>query len=147
MPPTPSDRDLADLAELVLAIARDLQGPRTRVDGLPTLTPTETAVIRYLHGHPGASPSAVADGTGLQRSNLSTTLRSLESKGLVERTHDEHDRRAVVLRPTAQAADDIARLRRQWADRLAGALGDDPRGVAEATALLERLERGLAPRG
>ena len=145
MEPTPTDADLAELADLVLTVARDLQGRRT-TDVAP-LTPTETTVIRHLHRHPGASPSSVAEGTGLHRSNLSTTLRQLEAKGLVERTHDEHDRRTVVLRPTARAVQDIARLRAHWAQRLHAALDGDTTGLGTAKALLERVEQGLAPRG
>ncbi|WP_432492871.1 MarR family winged helix-turn-helix transcriptional regulator [Kineococcus auxinigenes] len=143
-PPPPRDDELADLADLLMTVARDLQGRHAAVEGVVPLTATETTVMRHLDRHPGTSPSAAAAATGLQRSNLSTALRALEAKGLVERGHGDLDGRAVVLHPTALAARNLGLLRAHWAERLHRALGGDPAGAREARALLERLEHGLA---
>lgn len=142
---------MAELADLVLVLARDLA--QVAGDDVVELTPTEAAVIRCIDRHPAATPSAVAQATGLHRSNLSVTLRSLEAKGMVDRSHDSHDRRSVLLRPTALAHEQVARLRTAWAARVAEGLGDasgdnDTRqSVEAAVALLTRLEAGLGPSG
>ena len=54
----------------------------------------------YLQGRPSAPPSVIAATTGLQRTNLSTILRSLEQKGLIERGASPDDGRGVTVRAT-----------------------------------------------
>ncbi|MFC8190111.1 MarR family winged helix-turn-helix transcriptional regulator [Cellulomonas sp. NPDC057328] len=132
--------DLAELADLVLAVARALQA-RQGAEGVVPLTATEAAVLRHLDRHPGDSPSAVADALALQRSNLSTALRTLEAKGLVERAHGR-DGRSVAVRPTALADASVARLRDHWAAVLAGAAAD-PGEVRAAVAVLARVDAAL----
>lgn len=138
--------DLAELADLVLAVARALQA-RPSIDGVVPLTPTEAAVLRHLDRRPGDSPSAVADALGLQRSNLSTALRTLETKGLVERAHGR-DGRSVAVRPTALAEESVARLRNHWAAVLGEVAPDTDRlraavdVLAQADAVLHRRPVG-----
>lgn len=133
---------LADLADLVLAVSRVLK-TRTMADpSVLDLSATEVTVLRHIDHHPDTSPSAVAAGTGLQRSNLSRALRDLEAKGLVQRSPDPADSRQSLLRSTELAAQNLARIRDLWATILAGALEED-RDVAAAVRLLGELERGL----
>lgn len=133
---------LADLADLVLAVSRALK-TRTMADpSVLDLSATEVTVLRHIDHHPDTSPSAVAAGTGLQRSNLSRALRDLAAKGLVHRSPDPADSRQSLLRSTELAAENLARIRDLWATILAGALGED-RDVAAAVRLLGELERGL----
>jgi DNA-binding MarR family transcriptional regulator len=135
------DSELADLAEAILGVGREL---RMRIDAdVEHLTAQEAHVMRHIDHHPGVTPSDVARATGLQRSNLSTALRALEKRGFVERRADPHDARGVNLFPTVRAADNLTRLRRQWATQMATALGGDLENAAAATALLERVEAGL----
>ncbi|MGY4710518.1 MarR family winged helix-turn-helix transcriptional regulator [Mycolicibacterium sp. CBM1] len=135
------DSELADLAEVILVVAREL---RMGMDAdTAHLTPSEAHVMRYIDSHPGAAPSDVARSTGLQRSNLSTALRGLERRGFVDRRADPHDARGINLFPTALAADNLTRVRRQWARRMAIALGDDRQDVAVVKALLGRAEAAL----
>lgn len=141
-----TDAAMAELADLVLVLARELAQTPMDDEVIP-LTPTEAAVIRCIDRHPAATPGAVAQATGMHRSNLSVTLGSLEAKGLVVRTHDDHDRRRSLLRLTPLAREQVARLRRSWAARVAQGLGPDREGVEAAVALLTRLEAGLAPDG
>ena len=135
------DAELADLAEAILAVGRELR-MRIGTDAAP-LTVQEAHVMRHIDHHPGVTPSDVARATGLQRSNLSTALRGLERRGFVERRADPHDARGVNLFPTDRAADNLHRLRRQWSDQLAKALSDDQQDAATATVLLQRIEAGL----
>ncbi|MBU3750009.1 MAG: MarR family transcriptional regulator [Mycobacterium sp.] len=135
------DDQLADVAEAILGIAREL---RLRIDADPDrLTASEAHVMRYINHRPGVTPSEVARFTGLQRSNLSTALRALGTKGLVERRADTTDARTVKLFPTRRATNDLARLRRQWATQVSTALGADTRRVGHAAEVLSRLESGL----
>lgn len=141
----PDAEELADFADLILTIARDLE---SRVDAAGTAIPLrsgEVTVLRFIDRNPGATPSSVAAGTGLQRSNVSTAVRVLEDKGLVERRHDRSDARVVSLQMTAASRTQLSALRAAWAERLAGALGGEKTSVTEALALLTRIERGLEP--
>ncbi len=136
------DSELADLAEAILGVGREL---RLAVGGAGVvhLTPSEAHVMRHIDRHPGVTPSEVARATGLQRSNLSTALRALERRGFVQRRADPDDARGVNLFPTKRAADNLARLRNQWAHRLSSALGGQLGQVEETAGLLDRLEAAL----
>jgi DNA-binding MarR family transcriptional regulator len=135
------DGELADLAEAIMGVGREL---RLRIDGdVVQLTASEAHVMRHIDHHPGVTPSDVARATGLQRSNLSTALRGLENRGFVERRADPHDARGVNLFPTHRAADNLKRLRRQWAQHLERALDGDLKNAKAAKALLERIETAL----
>lgn len=135
------DARLADLADAVLNVSREI---RARGDGdAVALTITEGNVMRFVDRHPGATPGELAEGTGLQRSNLSTTLRALEEKGLVERQHDSSDGRTIRVTPTDRAAENLRALRDNWTALLGEALDGRSAGVDDALALLIRLEEGL----
>lgn len=142
----PVDEALADLADSVLALARTIHA-HTRADPqVVPLTATEVNVMRYIDHNPSSTPSAVAAAVGLQRSNLSKTLRSLEAHGLIHRAADGDDGRQSVLTPTTRAADNLARLRSQWSHLLAGAAAPADSDIDTALAVLRALERGLQPR-
>ena len=108
-----------------------------------TLTLTESNVMRFVDRHPGTSPSALADGTGLHRSNMSAALRSLEEKGLINRAHHGEDGRAITVEPTDLAAHNLARLRRSWTSGLVRALDGNTEGFDETLGFLLRLETAL----
>lgn len=142
---SPRAEQFADLADLVLAVARAVKAHAAADPAVLELSATEVTVLRYLDHHPGVGPSAVAAATGLQRSNMSRALRDLEAKGLVQRSADPIDSRQVVLRSTAMAAENLTRLRAIWA-RLVGDALDASGGehdVASALSLLRALESGL----
>ena len=79
--PQTDDERLADLAELLVYVARKLRTHGHDDDRIVRLTVTESAVMRYVGKHPGATPSEAARATGIQRSNVSAALRELEAKG------------------------------------------------------------------
>lgn len=136
---------LADLADVVMAVARAVKAQASAHPSVLDLSATEIAVLRYLDHHPDVGPSAVAAATGLQRSNLSRALRDLEAKGLVHRSPDPVDSRQAVLRCTELAAENLSRLREIWS-RLLGDAMDASGGkhdVTEALEVLRALERGL----
>lgn len=136
---------LADLADLVLNVAREIRLQVDESAGVIPLTPSEGNVMRYIDRNPGASANGVADATGLRRSNLSGALRGLEAKGLVRRERHPNDRREVRIFPTDSAGANILRLREIWADRLGAALDqNDVTEISGTVALLARLESNLS---
>lgn len=147
-PPLSQQSQLADLADVILELSHHLDPRAPEVRDVIALTGTEIALMRVVHRHPGISPSQLARQAGLRPSNVSTTLRSLEGRGLVERVRPAGDGRAVELLPTPLAAQSVARLRGFWADQLqhapdealadALAAGDSLRRIAEALADGER---------
>ena len=139
--PAASLEPLAELADLLLNVGR-LVRARTPgdVDAVP-LNDTERTVMRILDLFPGISPSEVAGRARLQRSNVSTALRTLEAKGMVTRTSSSG--RGVVITPTPLAATNLERLHDAWARELAAPLGDDFPEVRQCVALLAKLELSL----
>ena len=70
---------LADLADVVMAVARAVRSQAAADPDVVELSATEVTVLRYIDHHPDVSAGTVAAGTGLQRSNLSRALRDLEA--------------------------------------------------------------------
>lgn len=136
---------LADLADVVTAVARAVKAQVSADPSVFDLSVTEVTVLRYIDHHPDVGPSAVAAGTGLQRSNLSRALRDLEGKGLVRRSADPADSRQAVLRSTDLAAENLARVRAIWARLFEEALdaAGEQHDLTPALKLLSALERGL----
>lgn len=135
---------LADLADLVLTVSRAIKARTAADPSVLDLSATEVTVLRFIDHHPDAGPSAVAAGTGLQRSNLSRALRDLETKGLVRRSPDPADNRQYLLQSTELAAENLARIRAIWSTILDEALQDSgDHDIAAANRLLSALERGL----
>lgn len=71
--------------------------------GLEPLPASELAVLRAVIEAPGRSVSEVAAVTNMQSSNVSTAVRSLMERGLLDKHADPRDRRVSLLEPTARA--------------------------------------------
>lgn len=143
MSPAISDGALAEFADVVMRIAREIDPNGPQAPDIVPLTGTEALVMRWVHHNPGASPSAVAKATALQRSNCSVALRSLVAKGMIERQTAPDDARAVRLLPTPLADESVRKLHAFWVERLRAALEGDDAGVEAAAALLARVEGAL----
>lgn len=89
------------------------------------------------------APSQIAAATGLQRTNLSTTLRGLESKGLIERQANPADGRGVTVSPTDLGRANYIRVRREWATAVRQAAADDATHLEAALSLLTAIKDGL----
>lgn len=139
------DDELADLADVILALARTISTEAHLDPQIVDLTATEINVMRYVDRNPGVSPAAVAAATGLQRSNLSRAVRELEAKGMMQRTCSESDGRSAQLHSTKRAAENLKRLRANWS-RLLTSAGADHGNLERALSLLTELEAGLSPR-
>ncbi|KUI34320.1 MarR family transcriptional regulator [Mycobacterium sp. IS-1496] len=98
--PTGGHRDLAlALHDLSWRIARF--GPAQV--GLEPLPASELTVLRAVMDEPGRSVSEVAAATTMQSSNVSTAVRSLMERGLLDKHADPRDRRVSLLQPTSRA--------------------------------------------
>ncbi|TDC83298.1 MarR family transcriptional regulator [Micromonospora sp. KC606] len=132
---------LADLADLILNVGRLVRARTPETPEAVPLTETERHVMRVVDLYPGAAPSEIARRTRLQRTNVSTALRSLENKGMISRTATTG--RGITVRPTERAAGNLRVLRAAWAQHLATILSDDLDAVRQCTDLLSRLEQRL----
>lgn len=150
----PSDGPWPALAAVTHDLSRVLRSVGERAVGLDSITGSEHEVLRCVAARPGGTVTAVARTLGLQPSNVSTTVRSLVGRDLVERLPDPADGRRSLLYPTARAERhrellDVARS--DVVERALAALPPgDARAVAVAVPALERLlaelERLGAPR-
>lgn len=117
-----ADAQLADLADAVLTLAREIELHLLEDSEIITLTATARMVLRHVHHHPRSSPSEIGTRLGVKRPNVSEALRQLEHLGLITRTRPDGDGRGVVVSITQLAEDNLSRIRRVWADALAPAL-------------------------
>ena len=131
--------DLADLADLILNVGRLVRALTHGLDTVP-MTETEGQVMRVVDLYPGSAPSEIARRTRLQRTNVSTALRTLEDKGLISRTSTG---RGVAVAPTERAAANLLILRAALSRGLTGILGDDLDAVRQCSQLLSHLEQCL----
>lgn len=106
---------LADLAHLVLSVARDIKMAGRVNSSIIEVTELESLVMGCVQGNPGIGPSKIRARIGLRSSNVSPVLRSLERKGMIERIPDPRDRRATGIYPTPLARQNLAKVRAQWA--------------------------------
>ena len=133
----------AELADLMLIIAREIQfRGYTNEEAVP-LSQSEGMVMRYLLGVSAAAPSQIAAATGLQRTNLSTVLRGLENKNLAERHASPEDGRSVVVQATEHGKRNYALVRREWAEAVSAAAGLDDNHLDATLGLLRAVETGL----
>lgn len=133
----------ADLADLVLIIAREIQFRGYADESALPLSQSEGMVMRYLQKVPDAAPSRIATATGLQRTNLSTVLRGLERKGLIERHANAEDGRGVTVHATARGHSNYALVRREWGCAVSAAAGHDASNLDAALVVLRAVERGM----
>lgn len=133
----------ADLADLALIISREIQYRGYTDERALSLTQSEGIVMRYLLQSEPAAPSQIATATGLQRTNLSTTLRGLEHKGLIQRQANPSDGRGVTVCPTESGRSNYALVRHEWATAVATAAGHDTTHLDAALTLLTAVKDGL----
>ena len=137
-----TEEQWADFADLVFFISREINFGGYSSEEAISLSPSEGVVMRYLFRHPGAMPSKVAEAAGLQRSNLSTVLKSLEKKGVLERRPSAEDAREVHIYPTPLGKSNYALVRKEWARRVSAAVGHTG-DIEDTIDLLRKVQAGL----
>jgi DNA-binding MarR family transcriptional regulator len=128
----------------VWALDHGLQSHSKRRKAQKGVTGPQRLVLRVLELAPGAAPSELARILCFHKSTVSVILRSLEQAGLVHRSPNTTDARAVVLTLTPkgrhvveQRAGTVEAVVRATLDRL------PPRNVQIAQRVLDTLSRAL----
>ncbi|ALE05199.1 MarR family transcriptional regulator [Arthrobacter sp. ERGS1:01] len=101
-------RRTAFLLSQLGALASARFAERTKPLGL---TPSDAGTLRLLGRNPGLSQRALADRLGAVPSRIVPLIDSLETRGLVERTRSQTDRRNYELQLTAEGTAMLGRLR------------------------------------
>jgi DNA-binding MarR family transcriptional regulator len=137
------DQRWAELGDLALVVAREIQIRPYLDERVMHLSPSEGMVMRYLKGGDAATPTSIAAAVGLQRTNVSTVLRGLEHKGLIERSTNIRDRRVVTVQLTERGRGHYEMARNEWAAAVASAAGNDVLHLDAAIELLARVRDGM----
>ncbi|GAA3247770.1 MarR family transcriptional regulator [Pseudonocardia petroleophila] len=142
-----TDSELRTIAAAVHVLSRSLHRRGVAQVGLDVLPPSESKVLQQIGARPGSSVSEIARALRLQTSNVSTSVRALVARGLVDRTPDPDDQRRTLLRPSPAALRHREMLEEAWAAILADLLADlDPADAAHlraAAPALDRLSRAI----
>lgn len=140
---TPTDLAVV-LHDLAWLLPRTIGRERDPGHALPS---SELEIMRLLVRRPGLSVNEAAAELRLAPANVSTALRALEARGLLERRRDPDDGRIVRLEPTEAALAHRADQELAWGNELAQALGAlskaDSRRALAATRSLRALARVL----
>lgn len=97
-----ADDDAASLSDLLMRVAR-LQRRRLRNVLAPwELSPHQARALRAITARDGMRLSELAEALHIAPRSATEVADALQGRGLIERTPDPADRRAVVLRPTAE---------------------------------------------
>jgi DNA-binding MarR family transcriptional regulator len=141
---TKNARRWSDLADLVLIISREIQYRGYTDEQALSLTQSEGMVMRcLLQGAEPAAPSRIAAATGLKRTNVSTVLRGLAQRGLIQREVNPDDARGVTVSPTELGRSNYALVRDEWATAVSSAAGQDATHLDAALTLLTAVKEGL----
>jgi DNA-binding MarR family transcriptional regulator len=136
-----ADDDAAVLSDLLLRVSRS-QRRRWREALAPwDLAPSQGRALRVISGRDGTRISDLAEALRIAPRSATEVADGLEARGLVERTPDPRDRRAVLLRATADGRrlrEEVEAARAADARALFGRLSPDDRGT------LGRILRTLA---
>lgn len=93
------------------------------------LTPAQCAVLlgmRYIKGN--VTPTDIVQWTDRSPSSVSAILDRMEDRGLIKRTRDRQDRRAVRLATTRKGKDSLDRALQPWMElihRLTSCFSDE----------------------
>ena len=108
------------------------------------LPASELEIMRLLVRRPGLSVNDTAAELRLAPANVSTALRALEARGLLERRRDPDDGRVVRLHPTEAALAHRSDQELAWGNALAQALAALPKADARRTLAATPALRALA---
>jgi DNA-binding MarR family transcriptional regulator len=135
-------KDDDDLASALYAVM-------LRLSRLPVDEPVDKAGLAVLHESRrlgAVRPSDLAAQMHLDLSTISRHLRSLEKQGMVQRSADPDDARALRISITGRGADVLTRVSNHRATTIRDAIAHWPEGDRSALCqLLRRMAGDLAP--
>ncbi|MFP2928364.1 MarR family winged helix-turn-helix transcriptional regulator [Pyxidicoccus sp. 3LG] len=108
---TPESRRLHALM-IEIGRHRSLKNPLAGICEELQLTPTQMHVLAWLGQDGPVQVGILAHRVGITRKTITGVVDRLETMGMVERTRDAEDRRAVVVRLTARGEDNYKRIHR-----------------------------------
>lgn len=112
--------------------------------GVPALPPAQVELLRAVQDSPGIGVAGVARRLRLADNSVSTLVRTAVADGLLQRTADPADRRAVRLELTEAAHGRLRRWRAVRAEVVDAALARlDPADHEALTVALPALTRLL----
>jgi DNA-binding MarR family transcriptional regulator len=138
--PTPTDLAVV-LHDLAWVLPRTIGRERDPRHLLPA---SELEIMRLLVRRPGLSVNEAAAELRLAAANVSTALRALEARGLLERRRDPADGRVVRLYPTDDALAHRSEQEFAWGNALAQALDGLPQADAKRILAATGSLRALA---
>jgi DNA-binding MarR family transcriptional regulator len=96
-------RDLAAaLLEAFTAISAALPADLPASGATPEVTETQLAALHFLARHGTSEMRVLAVGVGVTSPTMTSTIKLLVKKGLVERDHDHEDWRKVLITASAR---------------------------------------------
>lgn len=105
-------------------------------------------LVALVKNKGGLTQVEIARGLGMRETAATQVVRRLEELGLVSRSPDPDDTRAVRVVPTASGRRAADRVRAAWADTEARLrAGLQPEGVESARRVLEWLRRAMGGEG
>jgi DNA-binding MarR family transcriptional regulator len=131
----------ADLADLVMRVARGLRHRGAAVTAPWDLAPHQARALRVVARHEQVRPGELAGHLRVAPRSVTDVIDALEDRGLVERTPDPTDRRATVVTLTASGrglVDEIDAARKADAHTYFSRLSD--RDQAALRRILTRLD-------
>jgi DNA-binding MarR family transcriptional regulator len=99
------------LSELFWAVARQLRGASQETLAPWDITPGHLRALRTLGHHGVMRLSELSDRLHIAPRSATEVVDALESRGLVRRSADPHDRRATLVGVTEHGADVMAAIR------------------------------------
>lgn len=116
--------------------------------GVAEITPARANALTVLfNARRPVKASELASALGVSEVTVSRMLRRMEEDGWVERAPDPQDGRAMLVRPTASARAEFARLVRvsnHVLDDVFGALGDEE--LSQLSDVVARIQQRLSDR-
>lgn len=127
-----AERPAYELIELLFFAYRDFIGDPDRILTEFGFGRAHHRVIHFVARRPGLPVADLLDLLQITKQSLNRVLKELVDKGFVEGRIGTEDRRQRLLYPTEAGRALSARLVRLQTRRIRRALGEDPRGEAEA---------------
>jgi DNA-binding MarR family transcriptional regulator len=136
-----------DVEELAQQLDDAVASLRSATLARAGLSLTAAATLAHLQRSGPARLTELAGAEGVSQPSMTALIARLADQGLVRRSADPHDGRAVVLTLTAAGEEVLAQRRaertRQLTGPLAGLPHDDVRRIADALPALIRLADAL----
>lgn len=145
----PQEGTLKNIVNGLAKIGLVLRHHAWRRSGRRGLTPTQSQILALLQAHPGGvmSLSSVAMNLAVTAATASDAVSALLAKGLIRKTRDPHDARAVLITLTAKGKREAVRAS-EWPDFLLSAVDSlSPSEQENFLLALIKMVRSLQEQG